>query len=74
MKLTMVYRMKKANKRGGQPKWVQTEAKYWMALSVADVDALAEHYGKRYGDGPRAHPLFSPEILRNYQHLTKQDK
>ncbi len=67
MKLTRVYRMKKVNKRGPH-KWVQTEAKYWAAITPEDF---------RINYSFKHMPMYEgkPRLEKNYfEYLTKQDK
>ena len=67
MKTTRVYRMKKINKKG-PPKWVQSEAKYWAAITPED---LRINYSFKHM------PLYEgkPRLKKNYfGYLTRRRK
>ena len=44
----------------------------YMALTVAEIDELAKHYGARYGDGPKAYQLVMSHEKRGIWEWARQ--
>ena len=69
MKLTRVYRMKKGNKTGqGQPRWVQVDARYYMAWEPKE-DRL--WWTAPYTKYMLMHEELRPKILAHFSGLDK---